>query len=294
MPERNDDQHADQVRERREETEREAEAAEQSLTAHEQDQAVKRQRLSALTIYAIVRREGDEELGRPAQSLWWSGIAAGLCISVSVVAEGALHHLLEGYGYRPAVENLGYTFGFVLVVLSRLQLFTENTITVVLPILAGPTRRRFLAGARLWSLVFLANMAGAFLAALIISRPGVVTPEHAAAMFELSTHYIETRGADALLLGIPAGFLIAALVWMLPSARGAEFFIIVAFTYLIAAAGFTHVVAGAVEVFITVLSGGVSAWSGIFQIILPTFVGNVLGGTGLFAVLAYAQVHEEM
>ena len=32
-------------------------------------------------IYEVVRRLGEEEMVRPATSLWWSGVAAGLSIS---------------------------------------------------------------------------------------------------------------------------------------------------------------------------------------------------------------------
>lgn len=284
----------DDARQRREAAEREADAADQSLTRHEQGQVAERLRLSAVTVYAIIRREGDEELARPAASLWWSGVAAGLGISVSVLAEGVLHHELDGYAYRPLLENFGYTLGFILVILSRLQLFTENTISVVLPILARPTSAKLLAGLRLWTIVFLANMAGCFLAAVLLRDIVTVGDANLAGMLDVARHYGETRGTDALALGVPAGFLIAALVWMLPSAKGFELFVILLFTYLIALGGFTHVIAGAVEVFLLILEGELAIMTGLIDIILPTLAGNILGGTGLFALLAYGQVHEEM
>ncbi len=92
-----------------------------------------RQRPSSPVIYEVIRQDGDEELARPLNSLWWSGIAAGLGISMSVVAEGLLHRALPDREWRPLVENLGYTLGFLIVVLGRLQLFTSNTLTAVLP-----------------------------------------------------------------------------------------------------------------------------------------------------------------
>ncbi len=37
-------------------------------------------------LYEVVRRMGEEELARPAVSLFWSGVAAGLSMSFSLIA----------------------------------------------------------------------------------------------------------------------------------------------------------------------------------------------------------------
>jgi formate/nitrite transporter FocA (FNT family) len=281
-------------RRQREQAEREAEQPDAALTENEREQVVAHRGLSAVAIYSVIRHEGEEELSRPAISLWWSGVAAGLGISTSVLAEAMLHGELEGSPYQHLIENMGYTVGFCLVILSRLQLFTENTITVVLPILARPRRRKFLQAAKLWGIVFSANMVGTLLAAILVIYAGTTTPELTDSMLAISRHFAESSGMTALLLGIPAGFIIAALVWMLPSAKGTELFVIMLFTYLIAACDFTHVIARSNEVFLLVLNGEMGLSPAIFDLILPTLIGNIIGGTGLFAMLAYGQVHEEM
>ncbi len=94
--------------------------------------------------------------------------------------------------------------------------------------------------------------------------------------------------------GIVSGWLIAALVWMLPSAEGTEIFVITLITYLIALGGFTHVVAGSAEAFYLWLAGPASLTQVVFGFLLPTLAGNLFGGTLLFAVLSYAQVREEI
>ena len=148
--------------EERETRENEPTETEKSLTPVELDAVAENRRLTALTVYSIILREGEEELGRPKTSLWWSGVAAGIGISTSVLAEGIIRSGLGAdHAYLTLIESIGYTFGFVLVIMSRLQLFTENTITVVLPVLANPTREGFRLSARLWAIVFLANMVGA-------------------------------------------------------------------------------------------------------------------------------------
>jgi len=87
-------------------------------------------------IYAIVRKYGEDEMARPATSLWWSGFAAGLSISFSLLAQAILQAHLPDAPWRAVVTNFGYCIGFIVVVLSRQQLFTESTITAVLPVLA--------------------------------------------------------------------------------------------------------------------------------------------------------------
>lgn len=251
-------------------------------------------RLRAPVVYEIIRREGEEEMQRPLASLWWSGIAAGLGITASLLAEGLLHHHLPDTPYRPILENFGYCVGFLLVIIGRLQLFTENTITVVLPLLARFSPKRLWIVARLWVVVFLANMAGTLVTAIVTLYAGTVHPEHLPALLEVSQHFADNSPLEALVYGMPAGFFIASIVWMLPSAEGSEFWVIVAFTYLIALGDFTHVVAGSAEVFLLQLNGDLGIAEGIFGLILPTFVGNIIGGTCLFALLAYGQVHEEI
>ncbi len=266
-----------------------------STISQDDSRAVEERReLRPPLVYEVVRSQGDAELVRPAASLWWSGVAAGLVISTSVLAEGFLRHSLPDASWRPAVDNLGYTLGFLLVILGRLQLFTENTITVVLPVLAKPTIPNFARLGRLWGIVFAANMVGALVAAVLIAHGGVIPEKFMPAITAVSAHFAEKSALEALLHGAPAGFLIAALVWMGPSLESGRVLVIMIVTYVIALGDFSHVVAGAVEAFFLLVLGEISPAAAVFGLIAPTLIGNILGGTGLFALLAYAQVRDEM
>lgn len=251
--------------------------------------------LKAPIIYESIRIEGEHELSRPFSALWWAGVGAGIGISAAVMCKGFLHHVLPDAPWRPAVTNLGYTVGFLIVILGRLQLFTENTITVILPLLMKPTGVNLLRIARLWTTVFLANMVGCFVAALLISRFGILPPGHVEGVMEVSRAYAQATPLQHLAYGAPAGFLIAALVWILPSVTGGgEFFVIMIITYMIGLGDLSHVVAGATELFLLVLSGEIAIMRAVLGGIAPSLLGNILGGTGLFALLAYAQVREEI
>ncbi|MBT3134938.1 formate/nitrite transporter family protein [Alteromonas sp. ALT199] len=264
-----------------------------ALSHTEEKDVRNNQGLNSVSLYAIVHREGLEELQRPMMSLWWSGVAAGICISLSILAEGILHHLFSRSPYQFVIENLGYTVGFIMVIVGRLQLFTENTLSVILPLLSKPSLYMGACIARLWSIVFVANMVGTFLAAFFSYGLQAVPPELVEGMTAISKHYAELTPSDAFSYGITSGFIIAAIVWMKPSVKHSQILMIVIFTYLIAIGNFTHVIAGSTELFLLALQGHISL-SETAGLIGATLMGNIVGGTGLFALLAYGQVVREI
>ena len=265
-----------------------------SLTQRERSDVSEHRRLSSVTVYAILYAEGEEELGRPVNSLWWSGLAAGIAISTSLLVEAILYHVFEDHPRREFIAYFGYSAGFIIVILSRLQLFTENTILVILPLFGDFSGHRLWCTARLWTVVLVANLVGTFTTAFVTIYFNTTSPEYVASMIELSQKAAEKQGMEALLLGIPAGFFIASLVWLLPSSKGFEIFTVTFIAWLIAAGGFTHVIVGSSKIFMAVLGGELPFFEGVVWNLLPTLVGNIIGGTGLFSLLVYAQVSQEM
>jgi formate/nitrite transporter FocA (FNT family) len=246
-------------------------------------------------MYSAISRAGRHELSRPFSALWWSGVAAGLAISMSVLCKGILTALLPEATWQPAVTNLGYSVGFLLVIMGRMQLFTENTVTPILPLLASPSLTMLRQTTRLWLIVLTANMVGCLVAAAMMTHGGIVPPVAMEGVLAVSRHYAEVAPLDHLRWGMPAGFLIASLVWLLPRIEGAgEVLIITLVTYMIGLGGFSHVVAGSTEIFVVVLMGELSPVTALVGGILPALVGNVIGGTVIFAAIAYAQVREEI
>ncbi|HEX3438751.1 MAG TPA: formate/nitrite transporter family protein [Pseudolabrys sp.] len=246
-------------------------------------------------IYEVVRRLGDEEMKRPATSLWWSGVAAGLSIGFSLLAQAILETHLPDTPWRPLVASFGYCVGFLMVILGRQQLFTESTITVVLPVFKDLTPQNIWRMARLWAIVLVANLAGTLFAALFATYFPVIPPELFNGMLEVSRNGLVGVGWwEMFFRGISSGFLIAAMVWMIPAAESAKFAVITLMTYLIAVGGFTHVVAGSMEAYMLVLAGDWEWWRMLAQFLAPVLLGNMVGGTALFALISYAQVMEEI
>ena len=147
---------------------------------------------------------------------------------------------------------------------------------------------------RLWGLVLLANLIGTFLAAIFLSTPIFVTPELAAALHGMASHVVAMTPIENIIKGIPAGILIAAIVWMMPLSRSFSFFLILFFTYFISLGNFAHVVVGSGELAYEVMNGGAGLYDYFVRFLIPTGFGNILGGTLVFTLLIYAQVCEEL
>ncbi len=245
-------------------------------------------------IYEVVRRLGDEEMERPATSLWWSGVAAGVSMSFSLLAQSALEAYLPDAGWKPLVASMGYTVGFLMVVLGRQQLFTESTITVVLPVLKDFTGKNIFKLARLWTIVLVANLVGTLFAAVFWRFTPAMPAEFYPAALKVSAALTHLGWWEMLLRAIGAGFLIASMVWMIPTAESGKFAVIALLTYLISIAGFTHVVAGSMEAYLLALYGEWAWWQVIAGFLIPTLIGNIIGGTALFAAISYAQVMKEI
>src|SRR5580704_194374 len=142
-------------------------------TRAEQKQVEERLAIGANVVYETIRREGEEELHRPATALAWSALAAGLSMGFSFIAEGLLTAHLPDQPWRPLISRFGYSVGFLIVILGRQQLFTENTVTVVLPLLIRKDLNTFLRMLRLWAVVLAGNLVGTFLFALCLGKVGV-------------------------------------------------------------------------------------------------------------------------
>jgi formate/nitrite transporter FocA (FNT family) len=233
----------------------------------------------------------EEEMRRPARDLALSALAAGLTIGFSFVAAAYLT-LWVPASYAPAAIAFGYPLGFIFVVQARNQLFTENTLEPVIPFLQQrdfATLKRVL---RLWTIVLAGNLVGALLFSLLAGLTSLFEPpmQHALA-------YVATQGtADGfgvvVYRAIFGGWLVALMAWLVSSTRatGTQVLYIWITTAPIAAFGFRHSIAGAVEAFYLAVTGAASWGSMIGGFLIPALIGNIVGGVVLVAMLNHGQV----
>jgi formate/nitrite transporter FocA (FNT family) len=264
--------------------------AEQQKQQSERDDAHQRSAPSGKVVYKAIMMEAEDELKRSSTALFWSGLAAGLSMGFSLLAEAVLRAELPDEPWRPLVAKFGYSVGFLLVILGRQQLFTENTLTPVLPLLRDKKAETLGNMLRLWGVVLLANLVGALAMSAVFAKTPAVEEHVRHAMRELGEEAMRHGFGTTLLKGIFAGWLIATIVWLLPFAESARVWVIVIVTYVVGIAQFAHIVAGAVEVF-AIAWMGTRGWGEVLGgWIVPTLIGNIIGGVTLVAAINHAQV----
>ncbi|AJZ88746.1 Inner membrane protein yfdC [Beauveria bassiana D1-5] len=248
----------------------------------------------AMAIHEHIRQDGQKELERDGMALFWSAVAAGLSMGASLLAKGIFHVNLVGIPGNFLLENLGYTFGFIIVIMARQQLFTENTVTAVLPVMQHPTTSNFWLLMRLWGIVLLGNIAGTALAALAFEYMPIFDEATRKAFDDIGMKVMENPPGEMFANAIISGWIIATMVWMFPAAGSAKIFVIVLMTWLVALGDLTHIVVGSVEILYLVFNGTLH-WSEFFwPFALPTLAGNICGGTFIFALISHAQIRNDM
>jgi formate/nitrite transporter FocA (FNT family) len=262
----------------------------QTREEHEDHEAEERSSPSGKVIYKAILTEGEEELERPTAALFWSGLAAGLSMGFSMIAEGLLQEHLPESDWRILVSKFGYCAGFLIVVLGRQQLFTENTLTPILPLLQKRPVASLANVARLWGIVLFANLLGAVVVAFSVTQTNAFESSTVDAFTQIAAKALEPSAMAIFVRGIFAGWLIALMVWLLPFAESARVWVIIFVTYLVGLGEFSHVIAGSVEVF-TAAAAGEAEWPAVLAgYVLPTLVGNVIGGVTMVAMVNHAQV----
>jgi formate-nitrite transporter family protein len=266
------------------------EVPEQIKEEIEEKQVQERVAIGAHVVHETIRREGEEELKRATSALAWSGLSAGLSMGFSLVAEGLLAAYLPDAPWSTLFSKLGYSVGFLIVVLGRQQLYTETTLTAVLPLLSRRNMETALATARLWGTVLVANVVGTYIFAFCIAKVPMFSPHIQQTLLEVSQGGTTGGFGVVFVRAVFAGWLIALMVWMLPAAESAKVSIIIITTYLIGIGGFNHVIAGSVKALFLVVKGTLSPSGYLVGFFIPTLLGNIVGGVSLVAFLGHAQV----
>ena len=238
-------------------------------------------------ILEAVVEDGREELDRASLGLAVSGFAAGLNISFSAVALAVVGALTGGVGLA---AYLAYPLGFLIVILGKAQLYTENTVTPVAVALTDP--RTVPNMLRLWAVVFVANILGALLFSAVVVYGHILEPAALKILFEEVAHKAQYGFGAVFLKAVFGGWLVALIAWLVAASQDtiSRVFIVFSLAFLIPAAGLTHCIAGSTEFLISVLSGK-EGWGGYLGgFLVPTTLGNTVGGVILVALLNYGQV----
>jgi formate/nitrite transporter FocA (FNT family) len=260
------------------------------LDPSEEKKAEEEESLNQNITYEVIRREGDKELRRPNSALFWAALAGGMSMGFSFVTEGLLRAHLPDADWRPLVTKLGYPVGFLIITLGSQQLFTENTITPVVPYLVSRTSEKLKKLSSLWLVVLIGNLLGALIFAGLIGWTDVFQPGVHEAFSAIGHEAIEPGFLTIFVRGIFAGWLIALMVWMLPAASTSQIAVVSIMTYLVGIGSLSHIIVGSVEVLYLVLTAQAEASTYFIHFMIPALLGNVLGGLTMVTALNHAQV----
>lgn len=289
---------AEAVVEAREEAEVEASLEESSgsgfsLSGEEHRDVEEKAPPRAAVLHEIIRRAGQEELKRGVAALAWSSFAAGLTMGFSFLARGLLHLHVAGLPGAFLIECLGYTFGFLAVIVARQQLFTENTLTAVLPVMTQPSLSKLRSLLRLWGVVLAGNLVGTTVFAFGLLHLQQFDAPTQQAFVEVAREALHDTPWPMFTQAVLAGWIIAMMVWMMAAIEHARVAIILICTYLVAIGGFGHIVVGSAEVMYLVFAGQVRFAEAVAGFVLPVLAGNVVGGSLIFALVSHAQVRSD-
>jgi formate-nitrite transporter family protein len=251
-------------------------------------------RLDAKEIHQNILEPAEKEMERPAASLLWSSLASGLVIGFTFLAS-AFASSIAPEQYRHAAASAAYPLGFIFVIMARSELFTENTLDPVIPFLEYQDRETFRKLLRMWALLLVGNLVGALIFGWVLARTSIVADELRPALMRIAAESTAGGFGQVLYAAVFAGWLLALLSWLLAATHStaAQIVLIWLCTAPISALHFRHSIAGSVEAFYRAALGDVSWGNMLGNFVVPSVIGNTIGGVLLVALLNYGQVAPE-
>jgi formate/nitrite transporter FocA (FNT family) len=245
-------------------------------------------RPSAEEIYQQVAKNAKEELKRSTVSLAISGLTGGIFMGLSALGVGiALAHLGSG-PTAFVVSRMFYPLGFIVVILGRSQLFTENTLYPVALVLTEP--KQIWDTLRLWATVLPSNVCGAFLFACLAGLTHAMAPEIVQAIAGLGTAAVHEPVSTIFWSGVVGGWIIATAAWLVSGSHSitGSVMIIWALTFVVGLGNFAHCIATSGEILTAVLTHQLP-WVAYPQWLGPAVAGNICGGVIMVTLLEYGQ-----
>jgi formate/nitrite transporter FocA (FNT family) len=256
--------------------------------AREESQQKDLSRPSAEDIYKQVAKNAQEELKRSSLSLAISGLTGGVFMGLSALGVGViLAHLGNGPGAF-VISRMFYPLGFIVVILGRSQLFTENTLYPVALVLTEP--RQIWNTLRLWATVLPSNVVGAFLFAMLAGLTHAMPAEVVQAISGLGVAAVHEPVSAIFWSGVVGGWIIATAAWLVSGSHSitGSVMVIWMLTFLVGLGNFAHCIATSGEILTAVLThqlpwGAYPHWFG------PAVAGNICGGVVMVTLLEYGQ-----
>lgn len=236
---------------------------------------------------------GEQRLQRSLIGEMLTALIGGMSVCFGAVAMATAGGLVSDFAGPSAAllaGSLAFPVGFVILLIGKSELFTENFLVPVLGVFEG---RGSLANlARVWAVSLTFNLIGACIFAWLISRPGVLDPH---AVRELQTLGLEKAGMGfwtGFTKAVFAGWLMTILTWLLLACTsvGQRLAVIWMIATLIILGSFNHAVISAAESFMAIdLGAPLTYWQWFTKNLIPAVLGNMTGGVLFVTALFYLQ-----
>lgn len=246
------------------------------------------ERPSAEEIYRQVAHNAKAELKRSNTSLAMSGFTGGMFMGFSALGVGIVLGILGTSPGAYLISRLLYPLGFIVVILGRSQLFTENTLYPVALVLAE--KRHLWNTLRLWAIVLPANIAGALGFAALISLTHALPTNMQQAIVKLGVEAVQAHMGAVFWSGVMGGWIIATAAWMVSGSHSisGSILLIWLLTFIVGAGNFAHCIATSGEILTSVLLHQVATLRYV-QWLGAAVAGNVCGGVLMVTLLEYGQ-----
>jgi len=264
-------------------------AVEQSRSGAPAVGSVVRDRFTSNEIFQRIVAAADEEITAGSRELFFSALAAGFAITITVLLYVSL---TASTGGDPVLSAMLYPLGFIYIIIGGYQLYTENT----LPPVALTLERLASIPALLrnWTVVLAGNLVGGTFGAAALAYGGVLSSEGSAAALSIAQKGIETSPAALFAKAVFAGLIVAGVVWVGFAARDTISRLVVVYLAFLAIplGGLFHVVVSYTEMLYLVFQNDLGLLLGLREFVLPVLAGNTVGGVVLVTVVNYFQTTE--
>ena len=263
------------------------------MKEQEEEPGQNSKRLSAHEIFSAALSNARDELNRSSRALAFSGFAGGLTMGLTGLGVACVQATVGSTGWSELAAFVLYPIGFIAVIIGRCQLFTENTLYPVILVLDERNPRHIRNMARLWGVVFTANVAGTISFAALAIASGALKQEIASSLVELGKAALSQPNSRVFFGGIIGGWLIALVAWVVTASHWTigQVVMVWLLTFVVGIGHFAHCIATSGEILATVISGAASAGSYLHWLLLAT-LGNIAGGVIIVSLLNYGQVKE--
>jgi formate/nitrite transporter FocA (FNT family) len=226
-----------------------------------------------------------------------TGMVGGLDVMLGivglVVVTGAFELVMPAESAH-VLGSLAFGIGFVLLIVGRSELFTENFLVPVTTVISGGKRVRSVV--RLWAGTLIGNLTVMAVLALVLSGAGLVPPSALDAAGALADTFADRQFGPALLSAIVAGSLMTLLTWVAHAADSdvARVLIALVVGFLLAAPSLNHAVVSFGEMSLGLFADrGGAQWVDLAQNFFVAVLGNLIGGFALVTATRLVQVQGE-